>query len=112
MQGLCARSYWNACIEFCFSLQQKADVTSLLIELLRHANADTRRRAAAELGVGGDRAKVAVPRLISLLDDPNPDVRKAAALAVSKLALRDEALAHVVFQIRFMATFCGTMVER
>jgi len=73
-------------------LNPKADITPQFVELLRHANADTRRRAAAELGVGGDRAKVAVSGLISLLEDPNPEVRRAGALAVSKLAPRDEAL--------------------
>lgn len=56
------------------------------LQQLSSSNAHTRSQAATALGrIGAPHAKIAVSRLISLLNDSNPGVASAAAYALREI---------------------------
>jgi HEAT repeat protein len=58
----------------------------LLIEALDHERAFVRVEAASTLGMIGPEANEAIPALEKLSDDPDPDVREAAAEAIKQIS--------------------------
>ncbi len=57
----------------------------LLIKALNNDQAFVRVEAASTLGIIGPQAKEAIESLEKLADDPDPDVREAAAEAIEKI---------------------------
>jgi HEAT repeat protein len=57
----------------------------VLIEALKHPDLLVRRRAAEALGGRGPQAKDALPALRAVAQDPEPEVRQAAADAVKRI---------------------------
>jgi HEAT repeat protein len=53
-----------------------------------------RVRTAAQLSEHGSRAKAAVPALIKVLDDPDPDVRQAVSDALNALGAPQDIAGH------------------
>ena len=74
--------------------QTSSEVASL-INQLRNGSAEARRDAANALGRIGAAAKDAIPQLVVSLNDPDKNVRLAAAYALSQIRVK-EAVPHLV----------------
>jgi len=61
----------------------RAQGTGALVDLLKSPNADTRARAARDIGQSGDSKQV--PALIATLADPSAKVRKEVVIALARL---------------------------
>ncbi|WP_020468220.1 HEAT repeat domain-containing protein [Zavarzinella formosa] len=75
------------------------ELAALLVKLRQD---DSRAEAATQIGKLGAKGVPAVPELMSILDDANPDVRKQAATAIVALGRQP-----VSGLLDFYATWCG-----
>lgn len=76
---------WGASDAGCDLSPEATAVVPVLIELLAHERADTRRTAAHVLGALGPYATAAVPALLGLLEDEDECVRDGATGALARI---------------------------